>query len=129
MALNELMDGVLATLPECLAVCYIDMPETLVLTRRSSRPFPQEVLDSLAALAARLLNGDGLVPAWQQATGHPAPEQPSEAMVQNGEHLCLFLRVQKYPDHALCLLARQGPDPMQARAAAIALCKEIEDAL
>lgn len=129
MALNELMDGVLAALPECLAVCYIDMPETLVLTRRSSRPFPQEVLDGLAALASRLLNGDGIAAAWQGATGHPAPQQPAEAMVQNGEHLFLFLRVQKYPDHALCLLARQGADPVQARAAAITLCKEIEDAL
>jgi len=139
LALNELMDGALEALPDALAVCYIDMPEALVLSRRSRRPFSQEVLDALAAIAARLLDGEGVAVAWRAAarpaaTGELTADEagaarPDEALVQNAEHTCLFLRVQKYPDHALCIMGRRGADVGQLHAVASRLALDIADAI
>jgi hypothetical protein len=129
LALNELMDAALEALPDGLAVCYIDMPEALVLTRRSRRPFSQEVLDALAATAARLLDGKGVAAAWRVATGRESEDRPAEALAQNAEHTCLFLRVGKYPDHALCVLARRGIDIGQMRAVATQLVEDIANAI
>jgi len=129
VALNELMDGALEALPDGLAVCYIDMPEALVLTRRSRKPFSQEVMDALAAMAARLLDGEGVVAAWRTAAGRTDRDRPDEALMQNGDHTCLFLRVTKYPDHALCLLGRRGADVGQLRAIGAQLGLDIADAI
>lgn len=129
MALNELMDGTLQALPECLAICYVDMPEELVLTRRTVRPFNQETLDALAALAARMLDGRGISSAWRLATNAPDGASPDEAVVRNGDHTCLFLRMPGHADHALCLVCRSGADVALMRLAGRQLGKDIANAL
>ncbi|MCV2866268.1 hypothetical protein [Defluviimonas sp. WL0075] len=129
MALNELMDGTLRALPECLAVCYVDMPEELVLTRRSSRAFSQEVLDAVATLASRLLEGRGVAEAWRQAAVAPEEERPGEAILANDDFTCLFLRMEKHDEHALCLIANRGADVAQMRLAGRALGKDIANIL
>lgn len=129
MALNELMDGTLQALPECLAICYVDMPEELVLTRRTVRPFNQETLDALAALAARMLDGRGISSAWRLATNAPDGASPDEAVVRNGDHTCLFLRMPGHADHALCLVCRSGADVALVRLAGRQLGKDIANAL
>lgn len=129
MSLNELMDGTLQALPECLAICYVDMPEELVLTRRTVRPFNQETLDALAALAARMLDGRGISSAWRLATNAPDGASPDEAVVRNGDHTCLFLRMPGHADHALCLVCRSGADVALVRLAGRQLGKDIANAL
>lgn len=129
MALNELMDGTLQAMPECLAICYVDMPEELVLTRRSVRPFNQETLDALAAIAARMLDGRGMSSAWRRATKAPEGASPDEAIFQNDDYTCLFLRMAGHADHALCLVCRSGADVALARLAGRQLGKDIANAL
>lgn len=129
MALNELMDGTLQAMPECLAICYVDMPEELVLTRRSVRPFNQETLDALAAIAARMLDGRGMCSAWRRATKAPEGASPDEALFQNDDYTCLFLRMPGHADHALCLVCRSGADVALARLAGRQLGKDIANAL
>ncbi|MCT8331764.1 hypothetical protein [Albidovulum sediminis] len=129
MALNELMDGTLQALPESLAICYVDMPEELVLTRRTVRPFNQETLDALATLAARMLDGRGISSAWRLATNAPDGASPDEAVVRNGDHTCLFLRMPGHADHALCLVCRSGADVALVRLAGRQLGKDIANAL
>ncbi|MCV2870606.1 hypothetical protein OEW28_18495 [Defluviimonas sp. WL0002] len=129
MALNGLMDGTLQALPDCLAVCYVDMPEELVLTRRSSRAFSQEILDAIATLAARLLDGQGMAGAWRAAVAASAEAMPGEALIRNKDFTCLFLRMEKHGEHALCLIGKSGADVAQMRNAGRQLGKDIANVL
>ncbi|HPE23923.1 MAG: hypothetical protein H6904_01735 [Rhodobacteraceae bacterium] len=129
MALNELMDGTLHSLPDCLAVCYVDMPEELVLTRRSTRPFSQEVLDAIATLSARLLNGRGISGAWRRAALADIGDLPEEAVARNHGYTCLFLRMPDHEDHALCLVCHPDADVAQMRQVGRQLGKDIANVL
>lgn len=123
MSFRAVIEAGLDSAPDCIALSYIDMRARLVLNSASRTPLPQEMLDRVANVAARLF----LAPAFGAAGN--ASEMAEQATILGSRHIYLFQRMQTLPDHAFCLLCRRGADAVGLRRHALSLRGRLAHAL
>lgn len=118
MSLQAALDAGLSEIPECQAVCCVDFASGIVLAKSLRMPMPQEALDRLAAVGAKMLDSAAL-PAAALTLGVPLRE-PGLA-----DYICLmgrqatlvFARAENVSDQFLCYSCGIGADPAALSAA------------
>ncbi|MCU9847891.1 hypothetical protein OEZ60_07710 [Defluviimonas sp. WL0024] len=123
MSFREVIEAGLDSAPDCIALSYIDMRARLVLNSASRTPLPQELLDRVANVSARLFLG----PAF--GTAGTTSEKADQAAILGSRHIYLFQRMQTLPDHAFCLLCERGADAAGLRRHALSLRARLAHAL
>lgn len=103
MSLQATLDAGLTDVPDCQAVCCVDFASGIVLAKSLRRPMPQEALDRLAAIGAKVLESAAL-PATLAALGvQPrAPGLPAFVCVVGRQATLVFARAENVPDQFLC---------------------------
>ena len=105
MGLKAALSIGLNAVPECTALCYVDMSADLVLATEARRRRPQEVFNSLCALARDVLQQGPAQRLAKDATGS------ADIAVLAGERGTLvFTRAHGHEGHALCLLCDPTED-------------------
>jgi hypothetical protein len=111
MSLDNALAKAQQSVPECVAVGYVDMSTGMLLSVRTVDSHPQEVIDLVAAATADLFQG-------QSVTTIERMFRRSRGQVENGAHyfreilvfseslLHVFMRAKKRPDHALVFVCR-----------------------
>ena len=121
MQLKKVMDAYLADTPDCLLVAYIDMASGLVLCSAGRKSTSQEILDRLASIGTSMFLGQSLS-EWGTLAGATDMDR---AMIYNGGHLYYYLRMERFPDHALCFVCRRSTDTGVLRQRALVVRKEV----
>jgi hypothetical protein len=111
MALDTALTKAQQSVPECVAVGYVDMSTGMLLGVKTVDSHPQEVLDLVAAATADLFQG-------QSVTSIEKLFRKSRGQAENGSHyfkeimvfsenlLHVFLRSKKKPDQAVVFVCR-----------------------
>lgn len=99
------------SVPECVAIGYVDMSTGMLLAARTVDSHPQEVLDIVAAATADIFQG-------QSVTSIEKLFRKSRGQAEDGHHyfkellifsdnlLHVFLRAKKKSDQALVIVCR-----------------------
>lgn len=101
MKVSRSLDEVLARLPDCRLVAFIDLDASMVLATGSHSKPRQERLDALGALATRLLPLPDDPLAGCVAEDGAAP-QPEVAVLLSTAETTAFVRSAAEPGEALC---------------------------
>ncbi len=110
MSLDERLQTVMGTLPECVAAGYVDMESGLLLGVHTLDPHPQEVLDLLAAATLDLFQGKNVAALKQMfaTEGDSAAQQFNEVILLSDGYIHIFLRTARFPKHVICFTCRRG---------------------
>lgn len=111
MSLDKALTAAQTTVPECLAVGYVDMSTGMLLGVRTVDSHPSEVLDLVAAATADLFQGTNVTAIEQlfkKARGTSADNRHyfKEILVFSENLLHVFMRGKKNPDHAVVIVCR-----------------------
>lgn len=121
MQLKKVMDAYLADTPDCLFVAYMDLASGLVLCSVGRKTISQEILDRLASIGGCMFLGQSLA-EWGKVAGATDLDR---AMIYNGGHIYYYLRMERFPDHALCFVCRRSADTGTLRQQALVVRKEV----
>ncbi len=116
MSLDNALQAIMATVPECLAAGYVDMDTGMLLGVQTVDSHPQEVLDTLAAATADLFQGASVVQIeklFKKIRGSEGDDQHyfQEVLVFSDSLLHVFMRTKKYPGHVVCFVCRRNANP------------------
>lgn len=116
MSLDSTLETAMGTLPDCEASGYVDMESGLLLGVHTADPHPQEVLDLFAAASMDLFQGANVVAMEKmfRASGVDGPgtkRQFNEIIMFSDEHIHVFMRTRKFPDHIIFFVCRKSANP------------------
>jgi hypothetical protein len=122
------------SVPECVAVGYVDMATGMLLGVNTVDSHPSEVLDLVAAATADLFQGAGvrtIESMFRKARGQAEDGKHyfQEVIVFSDNLLHVFMRSQKYPEHATCFVCRAGVNIGMALTKARLCARELEDSI
>ncbi|SLN25377.1 hypothetical protein ROA7450_01050 [Roseovarius albus] len=115
MALDAAIKSALDTVPDCLAVGYIDMNTGMLLEMQGESPASVDVLETVSIAISNLFQGHG-VQAFEKLlaeAGDGAIDNAgfSEVTIFSGDHLFVFLKARDYQEHVVCFVCRGGANP------------------
>lgn len=105
MSLKTAMSIGLSAVPECTALCYVDMSADLVLATEARKRRPQEIFNSLCGIAR-----DVLQKGTSQQVAANASGSADLAVLAGETGTLVFARAVHHPGHALCLLCEPTAD-------------------
>ncbi len=111
MSLEKSLAAVQTSVPECVAVGYVDMGTGMLLGVRTVDSHPSEVLDLVAAATADLFQGPNVIAIEQlfnKSRGYGAENFHyfQELIVGSKNLLHVFMRGKKHTNHALVIVCR-----------------------
>lgn len=111
MSLERALVAAQNTVPECLAVGYVDMSTGMLLAVKTVDSHPSEVLDLVAAATADLFQGANVTAIEQlfkkaRGTTSDTRHYFKEILVFSENLLHVFMRGKKNTDHAIVLVCR-----------------------
>jgi hypothetical protein len=111
MALEHALTKVQQTVPECVALGYVDMSTGMLLAVKTVDSHPQEVIDLVAAATADLFQGPSVTTIeklFRKSRGQPEDGSHyfREMVVFSENLLHVFLRCKKRSDHVLVVVCR-----------------------
>ena len=111
MALDHALMKVQQTVPECVAVGYVDMSTGMILAVRTVDSHPQEVIDLVAAATADLFQGPSVTTIeklFRKSRGQPEDGSHyfREMLIFSENLLHVFLRCKKRGGHVLVVVCR-----------------------
>ncbi len=111
MSLEKALANVQGSVPECVAVGYVDMGTGMLLAVRTVDSHPTEVLDLVAAATADLFQGPNVTAIEQlfnKSRGYSADQMHyfTEMIVASRNLLHVFMRGKQYSNHALVIVTR-----------------------
>lgn len=111
MALEHALTKVQQTIPECVALGYVDMSTGMLLAVKTVDSHPQEVIDLVAAATADLFQGPSVTTIeklFRRSRGQPEDGSHyfREMVVFSENLLHVFLRGKRRPEHALVAVCR-----------------------
>ncbi|MGB3315626.1 MAG: hypothetical protein WBB85_14550 [Albidovulum sp.] len=113
MSLDSTLQMTMGVLPECVASGYIDLESGLLLGVHTVDPHPQEVLDTLVTATVDLFQGSNVVAMGKmfQAPGDSPKGCFNEVIMFSDDHIHVFLRTRKHPEHVICFVCRKSANP------------------
>jgi hypothetical protein len=123
-----------ASVPECLAVGYVDMATGMLLGINSVDSHPAEVIDLVAAATADLFQGQSVTTIEQlfrraRGQNEDGVHYFQEILVFSENLLHVFLRSKSYPDHASCFVCRGSVNIGMALTKARMAARKLETSL
>ncbi|MFO0589275.1 MAG: hypothetical protein U0441_17185 [Polyangiaceae bacterium] len=111
MSLERALTAAQTSVPECLAIGYVDMSTGMLLAVKTVDSHPSEVLDLVAAATADLFQGTNVVAIEQmfkKARGKLADERHyfKEILVFSENLIHVFMRGKKNAEHAVVFVCR-----------------------
>ena len=111
MALDTALAKAQQSVPECVAVGYVDMATGMLLGVKTVDSHPQEVLDLVAAATADLFQGNSVTSIerlFRKSRGQPdsSTHYFREIIVFSENLLHVFLRSKKKSDQAVVFVCR-----------------------
>jgi hypothetical protein len=112
MSLDETIQQVITTIPECLAAGYVDITSGLLLSVKTVDSHPAEVLDLVAAATQDLFAGQNvkmIETLFRKARGvEDDGSHYFQEIIVNSENLIhVFLRGKKHPDYVAVFVCRK----------------------
>lgn len=111
MALEHALTKVQQTVPECVALGYVDMSTGMLLAVKTVDSHPQEVIDLVAAATADLFQGPSVTTIeklFRKSRGQAEDGSHyfREMVIFSENLLHVFLRCKKRSDHVLVVVCR-----------------------
>jgi hypothetical protein len=111
MSLDAVLAKAQSSVPECVAVGYVDMSTGMLLGVRTVDSHPQEVLDLVAAATADLFQGQNVTTIERlfrksRGQGEDGRHYFKEILVFSDNLLHLFFRSKKHSDQAAVFVCR-----------------------
>jgi hypothetical protein len=111
MSLDAVLAKAQSSVPECVAVGYVDMSTGMLLGVRTVDSHPQEVLDLVAAATADLFQGQNVTTIERlfrksRGQGEDGKHYFKEILVFSDNLLHLFFRSKKHTDQAAVFVCR-----------------------
>src|SRR5690554_2182167 len=134
MSLDTALNKAQASVPECVAVGYVDMSTGMLLGVKTVDSHPQEVLDLVAAATADLFQGasvSAIEKLFRRSRGQVEDGRHyfKEILVFSDNLLHLFFRSTTYPDQAIVFVCRASVNVGMALAKGRMAIGEISNAL
>lgn len=134
MSLDTAIQKAVTTIPECVAAGYVDMSTGMLLGVKTVDSHPQQVLDLVSAATADLFQGPNVVAiekSFKKARGlsDDGHHYFQEIIVFSDNLLHVFLRGQKYPDHAVTFVCRRSANIGMVLTKSRMCLSSLEDAL
>ena len=112
MSLDTQIAAAVQTVPECLALGYVDIASGMLLSVKTVDSHPQEVLSLVAAATADLFAGPNvsmIEKLFNQARGlvDDGHHYFQEILVNSDNLIHVFLRGKKYPDYVAIFVCRK----------------------
>jgi hypothetical protein len=112
MSLDETINKIVTTIPECLAGGYVDITSGMLLSVKTVDSHPAEVLGLVAAATSDMFAGQNVIAIEQmfkkargvKDDGH---HYFQEIIVNSDNLLHIFLRGKKYPDYVAVFVCRK----------------------
>lgn len=111
MSLERALTAAQSSVPECLAIGYVDMSTGMLLAVKTVDSHPSEVLDLVAAATADLFQGTNVVAIEQmfkKARGKLNDDRHyfKEILVFSEHLIHVFMRGKKNAEHAVVFVCR-----------------------
>lgn len=111
--LKNVLPKVCRDVEACIGIAVIDLEYGTLMGIHLERPLPQEVVDFLAAAAARELGGKDVKDIAEMLAAHKkkaATERKEVSTFTAGNKYHRFVRTKKNPLHVVCFVCELGPD-------------------
>ena len=112
MSLENTLGQVVGTVPECLAIGYVDAASGMLLGMRTVDSHPREVIDLVAAATADLFNGPNvsmIETLFKKSRGlkDDGHHYFQELIVNSDNLIHVFLRGKRTPDYIAVFVCRR----------------------
>ena len=107
MSLKDALVAGLETVPDCEAVCYVDMSSGLVLGSHGRSRKPQEFYDRMGAFATRVLTNAALSNLAETHGGGT----DGCVVIFGARNTHVFVKSKTFNDHALCYMCATTAEP------------------
>lgn len=112
MSLDQTINHIVTTIPECLAGGYVDITSGMLLSVKTVDSHPAAVLDLVAAATKDMFAGQNVMmieSMFKKARGLPDDDHHyfQEIIVNSDNLLHVFLRGKKYPDYVAIFVCRK----------------------
>ncbi|HYP64617.1 MAG TPA: hypothetical protein VEQ16_12045 [Acidocella sp.] len=108
--LNAAVAKAVATVPDCIAVGYIDVGSGFLLAIKTVDSHPRDVIDLVAAATADLFQGTNVSAVeaiWKQARGAETNRHYFQEFIINSDNaIHVFIRGKKYQDYVSVFVCR-----------------------
>ena len=118
MSLAATLKSALRTIPDCLAVGYIDMANGILLDARyapdADATTTVTLFETMAISIANLFDGDGIGACHQLMEAGQSGEKTdgfSEIVIYSDNYLHVFQRSDEFPGHVVCYMCRETANP------------------
>lgn len=134
MSLDRALASARNSIPECVAVGYVDMSTGMLLGVTTVDSHPSEVLDLVAAATADLFQGQSVTTIEQlfrksRGQSEDGHHYFQEVMVFSDNLLHVFTRGKKYTEHAAVFVCRAKVNIGMALTKSRLALKELEAAV
>ena len=134
MSLDTVLNKIQQTVPECLAVGYVDMTTGMLLGVRTLDSHPAEVLELVAAATADLFQGSNVTAIesmFKKSRGLADDDHHyfQEIIVMSDNLLHIFLRGSKYDNQVLTIVCRKSANLGMAVSKSRLAVKDVEAAV
>ena len=132
--LDDTLQRALTSIPECVAVGFVDLSSGMVLSIKTVDSHPSEVFDMLAAATADLFQGPNVVAiekVFKKSRGLPENVEQhyfQEIIVNSDNLIHVFLRG-KRQQQVVCFVCRKGANLGMVLTKARVAMPEVEAAL
>lgn len=111
MSLDAAISQVQSSVPECVAVGFVDMKTGMLLSVKTVDSHPQEVLDLVAAASGEIFQGpnvSAIEKAFKQVRGVAEDDHHyfQEILVISDNLIHVFQRCKRHPDMVLAAVCR-----------------------
>jgi hypothetical protein len=112
MSLETILNQAASSVPECLAVGYVDAASGMLLSIKTADSHPREVIDLVAAATADLFNGPNvsmIEQLFKKARGLPdnGHHYFQEIIINSDNLIHVFLRGKKHPEYVAVFVCRR----------------------
>ena len=112
MSLENTLGQIVGTVPECVAIGYVDAASGMLLGMRTVDSHPREVIDLVAAATADLFNGPNvsmIESLFKRARGLQSDGHHffQELIVNSDNLIHVFLRGKQTPDYIAVFVCRR----------------------
>ncbi|CAM4185880.1 MAG: hypothetical protein RR718_12850 [Comamonas sp.] len=134
MSLDAVLSQVVPTVPECLAVGYVDAGSGMLLSIRTVDSHPREVIDLVAAATGDLFNGPNvsmIEKMFKRSRGlsDDGHHYFQEIIINSDNLIHVFLRSKSVPDYVAVFVCRRTANLGMALTKARMAMPQIEAAL
>jgi hypothetical protein len=112
MSLETILNQAASSVPECLAVGYVDAASGMLLSIKTADSHPREVIDLVAAATADLFNGPNvsmIEQLFKKARGLPdnGHHYFQEIIINSDNLIHVFLRGKTHPEYVAVFVCRR----------------------